>query len=613
MRKIHLPLSLLLAATLPYCGALAQSAFTTSGAVQVSVGANGAIPDGISSDPVSPPNRNMVVFTSTATNLVAADTNGLSDIFQFTPERGIELMNIVASTGRAPTTGNSFGPAVSPVLPDGNYAIAFLSNATDIVPGYQSPFGPTANPKQVYIRIPKSNETLLVSAGSPSSTAPGGAGVTAATAAGQFGADGECDQVSITALPNPNRYIVVFRSNAGNLDGGRTSTSVVSTTVFMAVFVTQNGKTTLSSLLGARRDNGAPFNANLAEPVVSGNGRFVAFSAEGSLSDPSNEFRQVYLFDRTTERFSLISKNAAGRPGNGNSGGPSISFQAERLAFITEASDLVSNNTGAAIAIQFDSATGKLVQANTSATGQQSNGAAYGVRLNPNGRLLAFADSGTNLVADTQTNGRIQTYVKDMASGAIIRTSVTAGGAAGDGNSGVLPNSETSPARDALALGGSGFNNPVLFAAFRSEARNFSSTTGEDPNIFRSVVSPPKPKIVKNAPIEAPPDVTIDQVLPDGKGAKVTIVFQEFSDLVATARQDGPSPDSSSLATTLAYNLEVRKVGSKQRIFRTISRNSTTINKLSPGRYSIRYRVTKTKGKVVIKSGYSAKQSLEVS
>jgi hypothetical protein len=38
-----------------------------------------------------------------------------------------------------------------------------------------------------------------------------------------------------------------------------------------------------------------------------------------------------------------------------------------------------------------------------------------------------------------------------------------------------------------------------------------------------------------------------------------------------------------------------------------------TISKLSPGKYAIRYRVTKTSGKTVVKSGYSAKQSLDIS
>jgi hypothetical protein len=581
--------------------AIAQSGFTTSGAVQISVGVGGAIPNGFSSEPVSPPNKNMVVFSSNATNLVPNDTNDLADIFQYTPEKGIELVNIVPATGNAPTTGGSFGPAVSPILPDGSYAVAFLSNATDVVPGYQSPFGPTANPTQIYIRLPKTNETLLVSTGIGSSTA-----------AGTFGANANCDQVSITALPNPNRYVVVFRSAAGNLEAPAAASNP-SSTVFMAVFVTQNSKTVLSSLSGARRDNGQPFNANLANPVISGNGRFVAFTADGSLADASNSFRQVFLFDRNTQRFGLISKNSSGSPGNGDSTLPSVSFQAERLAFITAASDLVPNPSGATIAIQFDSATRTLTQANTSAAGLRSNGSAYAVRLSPSGKLLALADSGDNLVADTQTNGRIQTYVKDILSGAIIRTSVTTNGSAGDGDSGVLPPSESVPARDALALGGSGFNTPVLYSAFRSSATNLSTLSGSYPNVFQAEISPPKPTLAKGTTIEAPPDVTIDEILPNGKGARVTFVFQEFSDLFAAARRGESSNSVSPLATSLKYNLEVRKVGTKQRIFRTVSRNSTTINKLSPGKYSIRYRVSKTVGKKVIRSGYSAKQSLEVS
>ena len=186
---------------------LAQGGFTTTGATQISIGRNNDGPSEGSVAAVSPPNGDFVVFASKADNLVPNDTNFLSDVFLYTPGKPIELVSVVANSGQVPS-GASTAPAVSPVLPDGSYAIAFVSDATDIVPGYSPQ---TGNSKQVYIRLPKTNETLLVSAAPNTTGGPG-----------QTGANAHCERVSITALPNPNRYVIAFQSLSSNLEPGLT-------------------------------------------------------------------------------------------------------------------------------------------------------------------------------------------------------------------------------------------------------------------------------------------------------------------------------------------------------------------------------------------------------
>lgn len=234
--------------------------------------------------------------------------------------------------------------------------------------------------------------------------------------------------------------------------------------------------------------------------------------------------------------------------------------------------------------------------------------------MSPNGRLAVFSDNGTNLVPDTSTNNKVQTYIKDTASGSIIRASVTGAGLAADGDSGGSNFTSGPLTGPPLAFGGTGFTSRTLFANFRSAAQNLTtvgSSSDTLTNVFQSTITPPKPKLVKNTPIEAPPDVTIDKTLPNGKGATVTISFQEFEDFTSSSTADVRALASSS--TKIRYSLEIRKVGSRQQTFRTLTRNRVTISKLSPGKYSIRYRASKTSGRTTIKSGYSAKQSLEVS
>ncbi|MEY4701156.1 MAG: hypothetical protein RL326_1343 [Pseudomonadota bacterium] len=586
---------------------LAQGGFTTTGASQLSIGLNGAAPSDKSFEPVSPPNANLVIFASDANNLASNDTNTTSDIFQYSPDQPIQLISVVTGTGQSSTTGASMGPAVSQLLPDGSYAVAFVSNATDLVPDYVTPpQGLNGNPNQVYIRLPKTNETLLVSGGVNTTGLPG-----------QFGANADCDQISITALTNPNRYIVAFRSKAGNLESPPSPNQLPYRTIFLVTLTTTNGKTTITSPPQAvRAADNTPYRGDLNSPSISGDGRWIAFNSDAAIFGSSNGFQQAYLLNRGSRALRMITQSSSGEPGNGDSRGTSVSFQAEKVAFITQATNLLPGALENRKAYQFEPATKKFIHVSSSAGNEASNGQAFGIRMSPNGRLAVFSDDGTNLVTDPAANNKIQTYIKDTATGAVIRASVTAAGLPGDGDSGGSNFTSGALTGPAIAFGGTGFNSRTIFASFRSGAQNLTAvgvSSDTFTNVFRSTITPPKPRLVRNAPIEAPPDVKIDKILPNGKGARVTISFQEFEDFASSATASGSTDTVSSSATKVKYNLEVRKVGSRQQITRTLTRNQITISKLSPGKYVIRYRVTKTSGRSTVKSGYSAKQSVEIS
>jgi len=75
-------------------------------------------------------NGRYVAFTSAATNLVAADTNGVGDVFVRDRERDKTRRVSVSSTGQ-PANGSSFHPAISA---HGRYVV-FASAATDLVVG----------------------------------------------------------------------------------------------------------------------------------------------------------------------------------------------------------------------------------------------------------------------------------------------------------------------------------------------------------------------------------------------------------------------------------------------------------------------------------------------
>jgi hypothetical protein len=576
------------------------------------VGLNGAAPDNSSSEAVAPPNGNLVVFTSRATNLVANDTNGLSDIFQYSPERGTELVSISqVNGGFASPNPNGFGasePAVSNLLPDGSYAIAFTSDSTDLVPGYQSPISSTFNPRQLYLRIPNLNKTILISAALTS------------TATLPIGANAACDEPSVTALANPTRYIIAFRSAASNIQENF-APSLPRRTIFVFTITINDSVPVISQREAANGAPGAPpLTDDLNNPVVSGGGRFIAFTSKASLApnvDTSGK-DQVWLFEHAARQVRLISTSPDSAPGNDDSFAPSISFQGEFVAFLTKATNIAPNQSGKTVAVLANVKNGTIRQVNLSTSGTPSDGEARAVKVSPGGKLVLFSDTGSNLVQTSGPAATTQTYVKDPATEATLLLSKDSNGQPADGNSGGFPPSTGGfqGSKSPLTFGSLGFNSPTIYAAFVSGAQSLTTAgTSSDasPNVFRVSITPPKPRFIKNIAIEAPPDVVIQSVRPGGRGAKISVEMQEFdtSNTASTTSSDSVLAEASE-SSRLRYTLEIRKSNGTRRITRITSRNTTTIRKLTPGRYTMRYRVSKTTGQTTSKSRYSPKNSFEI-
>ena len=78
------------------------------------------------------------------------------------------------------------------------------------------------------------------------------------------------------------------------------------------------------------------------DPVISGDGRYVAFVSEASnlTRHSARRTAQVYMHDLSTGLIELISRTPNGRPGNGRSLRPAISRDGSRIAFQSLACDL---------------------------------------------------------------------------------------------------------------------------------------------------------------------------------------------------------------------------------------------------------------------------------
>ncbi len=145
---------------------------------------------------------------------------------------------------------------------------------------------------------------------------------------------------------------------------------------------------------------------------------------------PSN-FPSMTLVSHTT---------VATGSGNAYSDNPSMSSDGRYVAFASDASNLVANDTNAVRDIFiFDSQTSyttanSIRRLSVSQQGGQANAASNNPAVSGNGRYVAFASDANNLITASSTavgdtNGFSDIYVVDTINGQIARMSVTTGGA----------------------------------------------------------------------------------------------------------------------------------------------------------------------------------------
>jgi Tol biopolymer transport system component len=111
--------------------------------------------------------------------------------------------------------------------------------------------------------------------------------------------------------------------------------------VFLRDIVT--GKTErISKGLHVAESNGAS-----NDPSVSRTGRYVVYSsvATNMADEDTNNLRDIFRVDRETGIPLMVSKNAAGIPGNGASSDPSVSADGRFVAFVSTATNLSPDDT----------------------------------------------------------------------------------------------------------------------------------------------------------------------------------------------------------------------------------------------------------------------------
>lgn len=171
-------------------------------------------------------------------------------------------------------------------------------------------------------------------------------------------------------------------------------------------------------------------NSNSYVPTISEDGRFVAFESEASNlvgNDTNNSF-DVFVHDRQTRTITRVSVASNGIEGNGHSFYGRISKNGRFITFFSNASNLVSNDSnGSQDVFVHDLQTRTTTRVSVNSNGFQGNNNSYAPSISSDGRFIAFASFASNLVSG-DNNNNADIFVHDQQAGTTTRLSLNQNG-----------------------------------------------------------------------------------------------------------------------------------------------------------------------------------------
>lgn len=177
----------------------------------------------------------------------------------------------------------------------------------------------------------------------------------------------------------------------------------------------QEGTTGLVSV----RTDGTQGDAGSDNPSISYDGRYVAFEsvATNMVNSDGNGVRDIFVRDRLSGITTIESVNTSGLEANGLSQGPSISDDGSRVAFFSDATDIVAGdvNSFSDVFVRDRIAGTSQVATVNSSEVWSASGSAFPV-LSGDGSCVAFIGVADDLDA-SDMNGTLDVFVRDMDAG----------------------------------------------------------------------------------------------------------------------------------------------------------------------------------------------------
>ncbi len=372
---------------------------STDTVVRAMVDGGGAQGDGASSAPSISADGTLVAFESNAANMVAADTNGVSDIFVYNRlTDAVERVSV--SDGGTQGTMNSNRPYISP---DGRY-VTFESDAPNLVSGDDNEV------PDIFIYDRQTSTIQRVSLDSD---------------------ENEVDSSSYGSFVSADGALVTFVSLATDLVSGDNNAT-------WDIFIRDlPGSTTERVSLGLQRDAA---DSNSQEAYISLDARFISYSSDATnlILNDANAKRDVFVYDRRTGGTRLVSISESGAQGNAESQRPEMSADGRYICFDSSASNLVADDSNSRTDIFVYDRTSdavELVSRSNTAIPGNFDSTDSSISGDSDGRFVAFASAATNLDPSADLSSIIDIFVYDRQNDTVEWVSANTSAAEGNGSS----------------------------------------------------------------------------------------------------------------------------------------------------------------------------------
>lgn len=352
---------------------------TVDEATVVSANVGGAVGNGISFLPSLSTDGGLITFSSSSTNLTAADGNGsIFDIYQKNIATGEVTRITERNVPGAGLQGGDDDSFDSSIAGDGSL-VAFDSLANN--------FGGTDSaPRDVYVK--DGNQIELVSIAN--------------------------NQFAIAPSVSGDGGLVAFQATAtGRAESGNPAPL---DTIFPRIYVRDLDTGELTEVSTASNAPNSFANESSFDPDISTDGNFVAFESEATnlVDGDAGGFRDVFVKNLSNGNVTLVSTDSEGDQGFGGSSDASISGDGRFVAFQTNAQLAEADFTGGSSDIYVkDLQDGSTQLVTINADGILADGESFTPSISDDGRFVAFRSAATNLV-EGDGNGQADIFVADL-------------------------------------------------------------------------------------------------------------------------------------------------------------------------------------------------------